>query len=77
MAEVGYAMDRMNKYDTKLSATLGQHTNDRMISFYMKTPTGFDIEYGYGGLELDWKDHSIHEFTTVSLWGHDFSVGQK
>jgi len=26
---------------------------------------------------LDWKDHSIHEFTTVSLWGHDFSVGQK
>ncbi|MBU3600413.1 VOC family protein [Polynucleobacter sp. 30F-ANTBAC] len=76
MVEVGYAMDRMKKYDTKLSATLGQHTNDRMISFYMKTPTGFDIEYGYGGLELDWKDHSVHEFTTVSLWGHDFSVGR-
>ena len=77
MTEVGYAHDRMQKSGTKLSATLGQHSNDRMISFYMKTPGGFDIEYGYDGLNLDWAQHRESEFTAVSLWGHDFSVGFK
>lgn len=76
MPEVGRAMDRMQAHNVKLSATLGQHTNDRMISFYMKSPSQFDIEYGYGGAVIDWEEHITHEFTTVSLWGHDFSVGR-
>lgn len=76
MPEVGRAMDRMHASNVKLSATLGQHTNDRMISFYMKTPSSFDIEFGYGGAVIDWEEHITHEFTKVSLWGHDFSVGR-
>ena len=76
MAEVGRANDRRIAHDVPLSATLGQHLNDEMISFYMKTPSGFDMEFGYGGLQLDWDKHSAFEFTRVSLWGHDFSVGQ-
>ncbi len=74
MTEVGRAHDRRIAHNVPLSATLGQHLNDRMTSFYMKTPSGFDLEYGYGGLLVDWKDHSAFEFTRVSLWGHDFSV---
>lgn len=77
MATVGRALDRMMERDVKLSATLGQHTNDKMTSFYMKTPSGFDLEYGYGGAECDWNQHMVHEFTKVSLWGHDFTVGQQ
>ena len=77
MTEVGRAHDRRIAHDVQLSATLGQHLNDRMTSFYMKTPSGFDLEYGYGGLLVDWQDHSAFEFTRVSLWGHDFSVGQQ
>lgn len=76
MPEVGRAMDRMAANQVRQSATLGQHTNDRMISFYMRTPSEFDIEYGYGGAVLDWDEHIVHEFTRVSLWGHDFSVSQ-
>lgn len=76
MPEVGRAMDRMQANNVKLSATLGQHTNDRMISFYMKSPSNFDIEYGFGGAVIDWEEHITHEFTRVSLWGHDFSVGR-
>ncbi|SFA81978.1 3,4-dihydroxy-9,10-secoandrosta-1,3,5(10)-triene-9,17-dione 4,5-dioxygenase [Collimonas sp. OK607] len=75
MPEVGRAMDRMKAHDVLQTSTLGQHTNDRMISFYMKSPSGFDIEFGYGGAVVDWKEHIAHEFTHVSLWGHDFSVG--
>ena len=77
MTEVGRAHDRRIANDVPLSATLGQHLNDRMISFYMKTPSGFDLEYGYGGLQCDWDRHSAFEFTRVSIWGHDFNAGQK
>ena len=77
MPEVGRALDRMAEHGVALSATLGQHTNDRMISFYMKSPSNFDIEYGCGGAVVDWRSHTVHEFTRVSLWGHDFAVGQK
>jgi len=48
-----------------------------MTSFYMKTPSGFDMEYGFGGLQVDWNEHSAFEFTRVSVWGHDFSIGFK
>jgi 3,4-dihydroxy-9,10-secoandrosta-1,3,5(10)-triene-9,17-dione 4,5-dioxygenase len=47
-----------------------------MISFYMRSPSNFDVEYGYGGAVVDWSEHVAHEFTRVSLWGHDFSVSQ-
>lgn len=77
MSEVGRAHDRREASGVKLSATLGEHLNDKMTSFYMKTPSGFDLEYGYGGLQVDWDAHSAFEFTRVSLWGHDFSVGYK
>ena len=73
--EVGRAYDRMLGQGTRLMATLGKHTNDRMTSFYVATPGGFALEYGFGGLQIDWDRHSEFEFTEVSLWGHDFSVG--
>lgn len=75
MDEVGRALDRVRKHNVKMSATLGRHCNDRMTSFYMKTPGGFDLEYGHGGLQVDWARHSAYEATEVSLWGHDFSIG--
>ena len=77
MTEVGRAHDRMTARQVPISATLGQHLNDRMTSFYMKTPSGFDLEFGCGGLQVDWERHSPFEFTRVSIWGHDFSAGQK
>jgi 3,4-dihydroxy-9,10-secoandrosta-1,3,5(10)-triene-9,17-dione 4,5-dioxygenase len=75
--EVGRAYDRMLKNNAKLMATLGRHVNDRMISFYLATPSNFPIEYGYGGLVVDWNRHTVFEATSPSLWGHDFTVGFK
>jgi 3,4-dihydroxy-9,10-secoandrosta-1,3,5(10)-triene-9,17-dione 4,5-dioxygenase len=77
MDEVGRAYDRMLKAGVKLMATLGRHVNDRMTSFYMNTPSNFALEYGYGGLMVDWEQHQAFESTAVSLWGHDFTVGFK
>ncbi|MRI34015.1 biphenyl 2,3-dioxygenase [Endozoicomonas sp. OPT23] len=77
MDDVGRAMDRMEAHGVQLSATLGKHTNDEMVSFYMKTPGGFDMEYGCGGLVVDWDRHTTFESSSVSLWGHDFSAGRQ
>lgn len=77
MPEVGRAMDRMFANKVQQTATLGQHTNDKVTSFYMRSPSNFDIEFGYGGVVVDWQQHIAHEFTRVSLWGHDFSVSSK
>ncbi|MCW4353364.1 VOC family protein [Hoyosella sp. YIM 151337] len=73
--DVGLCLDRALRRKVKMSATLGRHVNDLMLSFYMKTPGGFDVEYGCEGRTVD--DHSwiARESTAVSLWGHDFSVG--
>ena len=75
--DVGLCLDRALRRKVPMSATLGRHVNDKMLSFYMKTPSGFDVEFGCEGLEVD--DHSwvARESTAISLWGHDFSVGFK
>ncbi|WP_374529760.1 VOC family protein [Novosphingobium sp.] len=73
--EVGRAYDRMQRAGVRLMATLGKHTNDHMTSFYFMSPGGFAIEYGFGGRTIDWDHHTVFESTSVSLWGHDFSVG--
>ncbi|HSA40783.1 MAG TPA: VOC family protein, partial [Mycobacterium sp.] len=73
--DVGLCLDRALRRKVKMSATLGRHVNDKMLSFYMKTPGGFDVEFGCEGLEVDDTDWVARESTAVSLWGHDFSIG--
>ena len=50
---VGRALERVRKHKAPLSATLGRHMNDEMISFYVKSPGGFDVEFGTEGLQVD------------------------
>ncbi|MGV9713876.1 iron-dependent extradiol dioxygenase HsaC [Gordonia sp. NPDC003424] len=75
--DVGLCLDRALRKKVKMSATLGRHVNDLMLSFYMKTPGGFDIEFGCEGRQVDDGDWIARESTAVSLWGHDFTVGFK
>ncbi|MCD2118074.1 MULTISPECIES: iron-dependent extradiol dioxygenase HsaC [Rhodococcus] len=75
--DVGLALDRALRKKVKMSATLGRHVNDKMLSFYMKTPGGFDVEFGCEGLQVEDDDWIARESTAVSLWGHDFSVGMQ
>jgi 3,4-dihydroxy-9,10-secoandrosta-1,3,5(10)-triene-9,17-dione 4,5-dioxygenase len=73
--EVERGLARREQHGVKLMATLGQHENDKMTSFYMMTPGNFAIEYGWGGMIIDPKVHKTTETKQVSIWGHDFSVG--
>lgn len=73
--DVGLCLDRAKRRKVAMSASLGRHVNDLMLSFYMKTPGGFDIEFGCEGREVDDESWIARESTAVSLWGHDFTVG--
>ncbi|WP_028080193.1 VOC family protein [Solimonas soli] len=75
LTDVGLAYDRMKREGVKLMATLGEHENDRMTSFYMLTPSNFAIEYGYGGISVEPGVWQTTQTQQVSIWGHDFSVG--
>ncbi len=73
--DVGRALERVRKHKVPLSATLGRHMNDQMVSFYAKSPGGFDVEYGCEGLTVDDAKWVARESTAVSYWGHDFGGG--
>ena len=75
--DVGLCLDRALRKKVPMSATLGRHVNDKMLSFYMKTPGGFDVEFGCEGLNVDDHDWIARESTAISLWGHDFSIGSR
>jgi catechol 2,3-dioxygenase-like lactoylglutathione lyase family enzyme len=66
----GYDLALMDR--EKIVATLGRHSNDLMTSFYMRTPSEFFVEYGWGGRDVDdatWQPHEVD--TLASFWGHD------
>jgi len=71
--DVGRALDRCGKRGAPVAATLGRHANDLMVSFYVKTPGGFDIEYGFDGLVVDEATWISRETTAISFWGHNFT----
>jgi 3,4-dihydroxy-9,10-secoandrosta-1,3,5(10)-triene-9,17-dione 4,5-dioxygenase len=75
--DVGLCLDRALRRKVPMSATLGRHVNDLMLSFYMKTPGGFDVEFGCEGRQVDDDDWIARESTAVSLWGHDFTLGAR
>ena len=72
--DVGQAMDRCARRGFPASATLGRHANDLMVSFYARTPGGFDIEYGTDGRLVDDATWVSRETTAISLWGHRFGA---
>ncbi|WP_063064680.1 VOC family protein [Nocardia violaceofusca] len=69
---VGRALDRVMARDFPVSSTLGRHTNDKMISFYVGVPGGWDIEYGTAGELVDESYYTAEEITADSYWGHEW-----
>jgi len=67
---VGQALDRVNRDGFQLSSTLGRHTNDKMVSFYVRAPGDWDVEFGTEGMRVDEDSYTTEEITADSYWGH-------
>lgn len=68
--QVGFALDRLQRTNTRPTTTLGRHSNDKMVSFYVATPSGFELEYGYDAIEVDDSRWSMARHDKISSWGH-------
>jgi len=68
--QVGQALDRCEEQGFDLSLTLGRHTNDQMLSFYINTPSGFEIEYGTDGRLVDDDIWIAGHYDRTKYWGH-------
>jgi 2,3-dihydroxybiphenyl 1,2-dioxygenase len=79
MVEVLSVDDLGRAYDAALErqvvgVTLGRHTNDHMLSFYARSPSGFLVECGWGGRSVDDATWTVEEMVHgPSLWGHERS----
>jgi 2,3-dihydroxybiphenyl 1,2-dioxygenase len=75
--DVGLAMDIAAKRG-ELTRTLGRHTNDKAVSFYFETPGGWEIEYGWSGLQVDDEVWIVRQLAgPTSLWGHELVGGRE
>jgi len=70
LRDVGSTFDRCRDEAVPITMELGCHTNDRMVSFYAQTPSGFHVEYGHGGVEIDDDTWQVETYQAASTWGH-------
>ena len=67
--DIGRAYDILRDLQIPVVLTLGKHSNDFMTSFYIQTPGGWAIEYGFGAREID-DQWVVKYYTSPRLWGH-------
>lgn len=64
------AYERCRDLGFPISIDVGQHANDRALSFYVRTPSGFDIEYGWNPVAVDETTWQGQHWDSISIWGH-------
>jgi 2,3-dihydroxybiphenyl 1,2-dioxygenase len=61
---------RVNELGFHMALTVGQHTNDKELSYYAMTPSGFEWEVGWNPIVVE--EHTWEPTTHqgISIWGH-------
>lgn len=74
--DVGLAYDRCVRAGLRIQMGIGHHPNDKVISFYVETPSGFALELGHGSIIIDEQTWEIKNYSQMSDWGHDRTIGR-
>jgi hypothetical protein len=61
---------RVKQLGFDMSLGVGQHTNDKELSYYAVTPSGFDWEVGWNPIVVDEKTWEPTTHQGISIWGH-------
>jgi 2,3-dihydroxybiphenyl 1,2-dioxygenase len=70
--DVGQGYDLALGEEGRIGVTLGRHINDEVTSFYSNSPSGFMVEYGWGGRVIEPEGWQPEEVSWgPSMWGHD------
>jgi extradiol dioxygenase len=65
--DVGATYDLCQARDVPIVMKLGKHTDDHMVWFYLHTPSGFNVEYGWGAREVDDSTWEVQVHTASSI----------
>ncbi len=68
--DVTAAFARCRHLGFQMAREIGQHPNDRQISFYVQTPSGFEIELGCQARTVDEASWQPASYDAISVWGH-------
>jgi extradiol dioxygenase len=68
--DVGRTLDLCMDKGVRIAESLGRHANDGMISFYMDSPNGVQMECGFGGIKVDDATWRVRRMNVGSIWGH-------
>lgn len=69
--DIGRLYDAALLEPDRVVSTLGRHSNDHMLSFYSRTPSGFMMETGWAGRLIDVDTWEEERIVSPSLWGHE------
>jgi len=67
------AYTRVRELGFKMAWSIGQHTNDKELSFYCATPSGFELEVGWNPIVVTPELEAAWQVAThqgISIWGH-------
>jgi 2,3-dihydroxybiphenyl 1,2-dioxygenase len=64
------AYQRVKGLGFRMALGVGQHTNDKELSFYAVTPSGFEWEVGWNPIEVDETTWEPATYQGISIWGH-------
>jgi 2,3-dihydroxybiphenyl 1,2-dioxygenase len=53
-----------------MAMSVGQHTNDKELSYYAMTPSGFEWEVGWNPIVVDENTWEPTTYRGISIWGH-------
>lgn len=61
---------RVKQLGFDMALSVGQHTNDKELSFYAMTPSGFEWEVGWNPIVVDESTWTPTTHQGISIWGH-------
>lgn len=61
---------RVTDLGFRMALGVGQHTNDRELSYYAMTPSGFEWEVGWNPIVVDENTWEPTTYQGISIWGH-------
>lgn len=64
------AYQRVKQLGFRMALGIGQHTNDKELSFYAVTPSGFEWELGWNPIVVDEATWEPTTHQGISIWGH-------
>ncbi|MFE2180312.1 hypothetical protein [Streptomyces sp. NPDC059455] len=68
--DVARSYQRVHELGFDMALSIGQHTNDKELSYYARTPSGFEWEVGWNPIVIDETSWEPTTYQGISDWGH-------